>query len=210
MEQFSQQVNFYRDEFKKQVVFLSAMQILMLAGAFLLVFAILTVVQATMLKQLEDGASVAINQKEKMSEQLAKLEANYVEPRKDPVLINKLSKIDEDISKKKTLVEYLGGQSDKKVFSFSSVMNSLAEQSIKGIWLTELTIKTDGSHYRLVGNTQHPDLIPRYIDQLKNSDVLAGTSFNLFDLERAKKEKNYLKFILSSEEVANESKVTSR
>ncbi|PCK02566.1 MAG: hypothetical protein COA42_21995, partial [Alteromonadaceae bacterium] len=72
---------------------------------------------------------------------------------------------------------FLGGQSKKKNFSFSGVMNGLAEKSLSGVWLTELSIKTEGNHYRLVGNTQHPDLIPKYIEKLKTSDILLGTSF---------------------------------
>ena len=95
-------------------------------------------------------------------------------------------------------MEFLVGQSSKKEFSFSSIMNSLSEKTVDGIWLTELSIKTESSQYRLVGNAQQPDLLPRYIDQLKTSTVLKGTSFNLFDLERVDKGKGYLKFILSS------------
>ena len=203
MEEFSQQVNFYQDDFRKKVVFLSSMQILMLSGAFVLVFSIMSVVQTTMLKQLENSADIATKQKNRLSDQLASLEEKFVEPEENPALLEEISAFNDEISRKSTLVNFLGGQSSKKTFSFSSVMEGLSEQSLKGVWLTELGIKTEGSHYRLVGNTQHPDLIPKYIDQLKKSDVLSGTAFNLFDLERAEKGKGYLKFILSSEEASN-------
>jgi len=210
VEQFSQQVNFYRDEFKKKVIFLSSMQILLLSGAFILIFSILSVVQVTMLKTMEENAGIAIKQKERLNDQLVVLQEQFVEPKEDPELLKEISDHNDEITKKNTLVNFLGGESSKKIFSFSAVMESLSEQNVKGLWLTELGITTEGSRYRLVGNTKHPDLIPQYIDQLKKSKVLAGTSFNLFDLERSGEEGDYLKFILSSEEVINESEISSR
>jgi len=209
-QQFSQQVNFFRDEFKKKVIFLSSLQIVMVSGAFVVVFSIFTVVQMSMMDAMEKNADVALNQKQRMSDQLETLEASFVEPKEDPALRLKIANINENVKSKKVLVNFLGGKSSKKTFSFSSVMNGLAEKSINGVWLTEFSIKTDGNHYRLVGNTQHPDLIPRYIDSLKTSETLMGTSFSLFDLERAEKGSDYLKFILSSEVDASESAITSR
>jgi len=207
---FSQQVNFFRDEFKKKVIFLSSLQIAVISGAFVVVFSVLSVVQMSMMDTMEKSADVAINQKQRLSDQLAKLEASFVEPKEDPALRSEIANINENIKSKKVLVNFLGGQSSKKTFSFSSVMNGLSEKSIKGVWLTEFSIKTDGNHYRLVGNTQHPDLIPRYIDRLKTSETLMGTSFSLFDLERSDKGASYLKFILSSEVDVSESEITNR
>ena len=209
-KQFSQQVNFFRDEFKKKVVFLSSLQIAMVSGSFVVVFSVLSVIQMSMMDAMEQSADVAINQKQRMSDQLAKMEEKFVEPKEDPALRLEIAGINENIKSKKVLVNFLGGQSSKKTFSFSSVMNGLAEKSIKGVWLTEFSIKTDGNHYRLVGNTQHPDLIPQYIDRLKTSETLMGTSFSLFDLERSEKGTDYLKFILSSEVGVSESSITSR
>lgn len=210
MEQFSQQVNFYRDEFKKQVIFLSSVQIAAIAGTFVVVFGVLTAIQANMMNTLEESANLALAQKQRMSDQLAIIEGNFVEPTEDPSLQNEIVEIDEKIKSKNVLVNFLGGQSRKKTFSFSSVMSGLAEKNIQGIWLTQFSIKTEGNNYRLVGNTQHPDLIPQYIDQLKTSPILSGTSFSLFDLERSEKGKDYLKFILSSEVDASDASVTSR
>lgn len=209
-KQFSQQVNFFRDEFKKKVIFLSSLQIAIISGSFIVVFSILSIVQMSMMDDMEKSADVATNQKQRMSDRLAKLEESFVEPKEDPALRRKIAEINENIKSKKVLVTFLGGQSSKKTFSFSSVMNGLSEKSIKGVWLTEFSIKTDGSHYRLVGNTQHPDLIPQYIDRLKTSEILIGTSFSLFDLERSEKGADYLRFILSSEVDANEPAITSR
>ncbi|OUS28279.1 hypothetical protein A9Q99_12165 [Gammaproteobacteria bacterium 45_16_T64] len=210
MEQFSQQVNFYRDEFKKTVVFLSSVQIMAIVGALSFVFVVLSIAQLSMMSSLKESAQIAFEQKAKMREQLDSIEANFVEPTEDPNILAEMNRMDVTIVEKKKLVDFLGGQSDKKNFSFSTVMDSLAKKNIGGIWLTKLIIKTEGNQYRLVGNTQHPDLIPKYIDQLKTSDVLVGTSFGLFDLERPEKGEGYLKFVLSSEGIVGGSEVTSR
>jgi len=210
VEQFSQQVNFYRDEFKKTVVFLSSVQIMAIVGALSFVFVVLSIAQLSMMSSLKESAQIAFEQKAKMREQLDSIEANFVEPTEDPNILAEMNRMDVTIVEKKKLVDFLGGQSDKKNFSFSTVMDSLAKKNIGGIWLTKLIIKTEGNQYRLVGNTQHPDLIPKYIDQLKTSDVLVGTSFGLFDLERPEKGEGYLKFVLSSEGIVGGSEVTSR
>lgn len=210
MEQFSQQVNFYRDEFKKTVIFLSSIQILLIAGAFAFVFIVLSIAQLTMMSALKEESTIAFEQKEHLRQQLDSIELNFVEPTEDPALLEEIKHIDAVIQDKEKMVFFLGGQSTKKNFSFSTVMDGLAKKNINGIWLTKLVVKTEGSQYRLVGNTQHPDLIPEYIEQLKTSDVLVGTSFALFDLERPEKGEGYLKFVLSSEDIVSGSEITSR
>jgi len=210
VEPFLQQVDFFRDEFKKQRIFFSALQMLSVAGVFFSILSVLSIVQVSMMNSLEERATIALQQKQRMSEQLEKMQANFIEPKEDPNLRNILTLLNENIKHKQVLVGFLGEQSKKKSFSFSSVMHSLAENTLDGVWLTTLEIITEGSNYRLVGNTRHPDLIPRYIEQLKKSVVLTGTYFSLFDLERVKNDQGYLKFILSSEGGGVEPEITSR
>jgi len=210
MEQFSQHINFYFDEFKKQTTFFSVKHMVIVFSVCLLLFVVVSVVQIIMINQLKSSANLALTQKNTISDQLENIKANFVEPKEDPLLKHKIKEINERISNKQKLVGFLDSQSSKKRFSFSSVMMSLSEKTVGGIWLTALSIETDGSQYRLEGNSQQPDLLPRYIDELKTSNVLKVTSFNLFDLERVEKGRGYLKFILSSEGDASESEVTLR
>ena len=98
--QFSQQVNFFRDEFKKKVIFLSSLQIAVISGSFVVAFSILSIVQMSMMDAMEKSADVAINQKQRMSDQLAKLEASFVEPKEDPALRSEIADLNETIKSK--------------------------------------------------------------------------------------------------------------
>ncbi len=201
MTPFPQQINFYREEFKKPVIILPARQIalLTLVAALLLVAlgAYLNIAAEGMKKQL----IIAQTQKENLTAQLQSLQDNYKEPTEDPALINQIRQLDLNIEQKQELANFLKTESSKIEFSFSAALQGLAEKHIEGLWLTEISIQSQGGRYHLRGVTQRAALIPDYIENLKTSTILRGTSFNLFDLERDSEDSELLHFLLSSERV---------
>ena len=129
------------------------------------------------------------------------LEANFVEPTENPTLLADLENINKNVQQKNKLKSFLLKESSKSLFSFASVLDSLANADAPNLWLTQVGITTQGNQYELKGVTQQADSIPAYIDKLKQAEVLKGTSFSIFSLERDQKSSALLHFTLSSEEV---------
>ncbi len=67
---------------------------------------------------------------------------------------------------------------------YSSYFIALARQHLNGLWLTGITITGAGRDLRLQGQTTTPELVPRYLQRLSHEDVLVGTQFELFQLNR--------------------------
>lgn len=199
-----QLVNFYRDEFKKPDIKLPAKQMAVVSLLALVGFAIVGGYQVWSLQALQKKITTQESRRDQLNTQYESLLANYVEPTEDPALLNQLNRLNRDLQQKNSLRRFLEKESDKSLFSFAAVLDSLAEVAVANIWLTQITIKSTGNNYQLKGFTQHADAIPEYIEQLKQSAALQGTSFSLFSVERDKDGNDFLHFTLSSEQISEE------
>lgn len=63
---------------------------------------------------------------------------------------------------------------------FSEIMRAFARQTMQGVWLTGLSVATDGNEMRIDGRAAHPDLVPAYIARLNGEALLQGRSFAQF------------------------------
>ena len=200
MPELKQQVNFYRDEFKKPEIKLPARQMLQVFALVLAGFLVVGSYQVWELKSLKAKIAEQEKRRNQLNEQYERLAASFVEPTEDPALLAKLKKLNRDAQQKQKLRDFLLTESDKSLFSFASVLDGLAQNDVSNIWLTQISITTDGSRYELKGVTRHADAIPAYIEALKKAEALQGTSFSIFNIERDKESEELLHFTLSSEE----------
>ena len=204
MSQLNQNINFYRDEFKKPEIKLPASQMLQVVAICLTGFVVIGGYQAWSLHQLQQKIDSYQQKRTALENQYESLEASFVEPKEDPNLLADLAAINNDVQQKTKLKSFLLRESSKSLFSFAAVLDSLANADAPGIWLTQVGISTQGNQYELKGITQQADAIPNYIEKLKQAEVLKGTSFSIFSLERDQKSSALLHFTLSSEEVDGE------
>ena len=200
MPELKQRVNFYRDEFKKPEIKLPAQQMLQVFALVLAGFLVVGSYQVWELNSLKTKIAEQEKRRNQLNEQYERLAANFVEPTEDPGLLAQLKKLNQDAQQKQKLRDFLLTESDKSLFSFASVLDGLAENSVRSIWLTQISITTAGSRYELKGITRQADAIPEYIEALKQAESLQGTSFSLFNIERDNESEDLLHFTLSSEE----------
>lgn len=72
-------------------------------------------------------------------------------------------------------------ESDQGVSDF---FMALSRQVLQGVWLTGLTIERGGSQIELHGRATDPQLLPRYLSQLRNEDVLRGHGFGSVSVQQ--------------------------
>lgn len=200
MPELKQRVNFYRDEFKKPEIKLPAQQMLQVFALVLAGFLVVGTYQVWELNSLKAKIAEQEKRRNQLNEQYERLAANFVEPTEDPGLLAQLKNLNQDAQQKQKLRDFLLTESDKSLFSFASVLDGLAENSVRSIWLTQISITTAGSRYELKGITRQADAIPEYIEALKQAESLQGTSFSIFNIERDNESEDLLHFTLSSEE----------
>lgn len=68
---------------------------------------------------------------------------------------------------------------------FSLHLQGFARQHFEGLWLTAIDLAEGGQRIGLEGFAGEPAMVPRYIGNLSNEKIFAGTEFDVFNLQRA-------------------------
>ncbi|MDX1696321.1 MAG: hypothetical protein R3208_21325, partial [Ketobacteraceae bacterium] len=149
MAELEQRVNFYRDEFKKPDIKLPARQMFQMVVLVMVGFLVVGAYQVWELQSLQEKIARQEKGRDKLNEQYDALLANFVEPAEDPALVTRLRRLSEDAAQKQKLHDFLVKESGKSLFSFASVLDGLADNDIRNVWLTEIRISTDNKRYQL-------------------------------------------------------------
>lgn len=92
---------------------------------------------------------------------------------------------------RRQLLSNLEANAGLRNFSYYGFLESLANERIDGVWLTEFALSTPEQQNRLLvslnGQTERTELLPRYLDGLRDSG-LGGLSFNDLRLNRLQTE----------------------
>ena len=92
---------------------------------------------------------------------------------------------------RRQLLSNLEANAGVRNFSYYGFLESLARERIDGVWLTEFALSTPEQQNRLLvalnGQTERTELLPRYLDGLRDSG-LGGLNFNDLRLDRLQTE----------------------
>ena len=195
----NQKVDFFSDEFRPPVITFPASQIARLLGVFaVLMFAAAAVLYYPM-PEMESKITKLQEQLKVKKQALEDTKKNYPKKVKSKSLEAQLVSIQEQNNNKVRLLNYLKSDTLREAQAFSKVFHDLKKYDHKQVWLTRIDLLSEGQRMRLMGLVSQPDVLPGYIDGLKQATSFHGRSFNLFNLERGKDEKGYLHFTLSTD-----------
>ena len=195
----NQSVNFFSDDFKPPVIALSATKMAQYLGMVLVVLSLISVAIYYPMMSSEETVQ-ALNAKLKNKKQeLDETKRKYPKIIKNKQLDEQLASLREQNSNRVCLLKYLKSDSLQEAQHFSRVFTDLRDYDHKRVWLTRIDVLAEGQSMRLTGLVSQPDILPGYIDGLKQADSFKGRSFNLFNLERDADNASYLHFVLSTE-----------
>ncbi|MFW5426081.1 MAG: hypothetical protein ACKE8G_01715 [Methylophagaceae bacterium] len=183
-----QQVNFYQAQFKPKRIILPARQLFLLTLLAVIIFTLLSVYSAKKNSTLEahiasQHQSTIIEFQSEVVNDQALLKANLV-------------KLQQQLSQKQILLDYLTQQSFGNQHGFTDNLVHLSKKSIDGIWLTDFSFINGGQHLSLHGSALKSSLIPLYIDGLAESGPFQGKHFSVFSLESPETNSNLYTFKL--------------
>ncbi|MGV8859704.1 MAG: PilN domain-containing protein [Pseudomonas sp.] len=129
--------------------------------------------------------------------QLEDAKASFVQPTLDPQLPLRLADIDAQNRALQRLVSYLDVVARQQRIGFVAPLAALAAQHPpSGLWLNAISLREGGTQMRLQGFSQHPQMLPQYLERLGQSAVFKGREFARFDVQRG--DDQLLHFDLSS------------
>lgn len=173
----SQQINLFNPIFRRQKKHFSAVTMaqglgLVLAGSFV-VFLYARVHLAT----VEQEAAESSEQLKQTTAQLTKVVAAYAPRAKDKSLEEEVRRMEAELKSQQQAYDMVmrGGLGNTK--GYSEYFRAFARQIVNGVWLTGFTIDGAGNDIELKGRALQPELVPNYINRLKQETVMQGKSF---------------------------------
>jgi len=178
-----QQVNLYRFAVR-QSVWRQYSPFPQAAIALLTVLLLLTVF-AVMDKAKLNGQLQTLNkQHDQISQQLQQLSSidngSTIE-----VLQQNIADLEVELTVRQATMTSIKAEGAVNNTGFSLHLEGLARQHFDGLWLTTIELVHGGERMGLAGVAGEPEMVPRYIRNLSNEKVFAGTEFDVFSLERS-------------------------
>lgn len=200
-----QQINLYTDAFKPLKVKLPLEQ-LILFPVLLLVILIAGSVglsiylddKKTELAGLKDKQAVMAERIQVLSEKANKL-------RQDDALVAANKRLKEIYSARESMIETLDRVVLKETEGFSETLVALARQKEKGLWLTSILLGSANNQMLLQGVTLRAELVPAYLQNLRQESSFIGRQFALFQLNENEEAGSGLSFTLKAEDSASSS-----
>ena len=176
-----QQINLYQPVLADTQQKLSATTLAAAAGILLTVLAGLTVQAQIRVRHLQtevDGVRTEVEQRQqKLEERLA--ENNGTEdPRTRAV------QLAASLEQRKRALDMLRRGAAGQATGFAGRMEALARRHVDGLWIDHMTLSGVNGSMSLAGVALDPTFVPAYLHTLAQEQILSGTRFDEFIIER--------------------------
>ncbi|KZZ18317.1 hypothetical protein A3752_17065, partial [Oleiphilus sp. HI0081] len=175
-----------------QIILLPVVTLLLLIGVSLWL--------SHSLKQEAQELEVIKSKNEEMAKRLETLSVKAKRMRKDESLVAANQRLHAKAEARQRMIEMLDTVVVKDDEGFSNILLSLARQNLDKLWLNSIIIGSSGKEMHIEGITLNGDLVPEYLQKLRQEDSLLGRTFTLFELEKHEGKRHWLNFSLRSEE----------
>lgn len=171
----SQQVNLFNPAFLKQKKHFSAVMIVQGLAAILLGSIVIVGYAHWQLAGLEGNAIETERRLKSVRAQLAKVTTEYAPRQKSKALEQEILHTEAEMKALRRAFDLLqqGGTGMSK--GHVEYLRAFSRQIVNGLWLTGFAI--NGDDIELHGRTLQPDLLPAFINRLKQEQVMRGKSF---------------------------------
>jgi len=194
-----QQINLYQELVQEKKSGLSKQSYLIGGSLLLLLVLCYCVWQGWQVHQLKAKLHLKQAQLSMEISDLSLIQQQYPKQDINPLLVSELDHLQNITAALKRVVTMLSDQHSDKNTGFSAYFNALAEQSIKTIWLTEISINTETNSIYLQGSTYRPDTLPQLINLLNKEAVFKGRYFADLQMHRSKSNTQQINFTISTQ-----------
>ena len=182
-----QQINLYQPIFSEARKPFAAVHVALLFGAIIAGLAGYSVYANSRVQELK---SVVEGLRAEQSEQEALLTATgeAQAAREKPVAVEaRIKTLDRQIAERRSALTVLQSGAAGQTTGFAARMEALARQHVEGLWIDKLVMSGTNGTMSLAGATLDADTVPVYLRSLAKENVLSGTRFDEFVIERPAK-----------------------
>lgn len=172
-----QNVNLYLPEFRRRKHWLDAGKMLMLAGAAVILLALVSIVEYWQLARVRAERAVADAQLQQTMDATAALIDEFGVQTEDIALLDNIRDLEAELQSKQALLQFLEGRELGNASGFSEYLADLSRYHVQGLSLTHINLSEGGRSVMLAGQVVKADLVPIYLQNLSRGATYSGTDF---------------------------------
>lgn len=194
-----QHVNLFTDAFKPPKVKLPLEQ-LILFPCLLIVLLIASSFAMNAYLTSEQAKLTELQAKNKvMAERVSVLNAKADKQRQDDSLIASNNRLQQTLTAREAMLSTLDEVVLSESEGFSATLIALARQREAGLWLNAIHLGGEAHQMVLQGITTKAELVPVYLQKLRQEASLLGRHFSIFELREYEAQPKWLSFSLKAE-----------
>lgn len=179
----SQQINLFNPIFLKTKKYFSAATMAQALGLILLGCFGVSGFASYQLSRLAEDAKAANDQLQLVQVQLNTVNAGYAARQKSQTLEAEVLQAEAEVTSLRQVADVLKNAEFSNTKGHAEYMRAFSRQIVNGVWLTGFSIDSGGTQIGLNGRALRPELVPMYINRLKQEPVLKGKSFAALEMQ---------------------------
>ena len=192
-----QQINLYHNKLKKKVLLFSFLRLTHASLALLIILGLVQAANEYLYYSTKSQINLNENLLTEKTQRLNVFQASLPKMQRDLNLQVKLHQLEKDLINKQTVLDVLSNKKLGNTTGFTQHFEGLARQTIQGLWITRAHFLQGGTELDIQGKSNHPDLVPKYLQALSSENAFKGTEFNSFIIQKNTKD-NTLEFKLNN------------
>jgi cell division protein FtsB len=191
-----QQINLLQDVLIVKPQPLRGRQVL---GLFVLVLLLLLLFSFVSYRQTAGlNAQVRMSEQQKLEagERIAQLEHQYPQPQKNELLEQKVVQLERELKNLKDSLALVASRQQQGNGLLLGSLEGLARHPLPGVWLRSLRVGRSAADIRLQGRALRSELVPEYMQLLRDEQVLGGQLFTRLTVTRLEEEPGQVDFEL--------------
>lgn len=195
-----QQVNLFTDAFKLPKVKIPLEQIILFPLVVLALLVALSFGLSSYLDSEKQALAELQTSQASMAERLATLNKKAEKLRQDDSLIAANQRLNKTLLARQQMISTLDRVVLKEAEGFSHSLVALARQKEAGLWLTSILLGGTNNQMVIQGVTTKAELVPSYLQNLREESSFLGKNFALFELHENELNQNWLNYTLTAED----------
>ena len=193
-----QEVNLYHDCLKKSHEKPVIFQYFYAFGLVISLMLIYSVSLILDIKELQGKSTNTRLQLQSAKTHVQLLQVQYPKKQINKLLKQKITQSQEMRSSLAKVVFSLTDQHSDESQGFSRYFSALAEQTVNGLWLTQISVDAQTKNILLYGSTNSPKALPDLLHQLQQESIFDGKVFSKLEMKQAKEESKRINFMIST------------
>ncbi len=186
----SQQINLLNTALIKKKNVLTTANIAVAFSFLMVVLVTFTLIEVNELKGTKQKLVKTTKELSEVQGLLAQLRGDTSELKEKERVLKQITFLENKEAMQEAILDAAKHDQSHQGESYAALLKAFARQSMDGLWITALNIDQDAKHLSISGRTTNPDLVPTYLNRLRNESVLHGKSFTDLTMQYHQEAKN--------------------